>query len=106
MLSEYGNLYGDLFIGKKLRKLFYDAGLKNSIATSSCESYGTEQNLKEFVQYLTHQITEEQVRHAILSNNWATEDEFNQIVQLIKNFSDFETTFFSYPWVECVGFKN
>ncbi len=68
VLSKFGNLYGDLFIGKKLRKLFHEANLKNSVATASCESYGNKQNLREFTQYLAHQLTEKQVHQSILKN--------------------------------------
>lgn len=106
VLSKLGNLYGDIFIGKKLRKLFCDASLKNTIATASCESYGNEKELKEFAPYLKKQIEEEEVRHIILTNHWATEEQLNQYTKLIENFSDYELTFFSYNWVECIGFKN
>ena len=105
VLSKVGNIYGDLFIGKKLRKLFYDANLKNTIATASCESYGTEQNLKEFAHYLVSQIEEEEIRRIILTNDWATEEQLTQYAKLIENFSDYEITFFSYNWVGCIGFK-
>ena len=106
LLHKFGSLYGDLFIGKKLRKLFSDAHLKNTIATASCESYGNDKALKEFTQYIAHQLTEDQVYQSIIKLGWATEKQLNEYVEQIKSFSDFETTFFAYNWVECIGFKN
>ena len=84
-LTKVGELYGDLSIGKKLRSLFGDAGLKNTAATASCESYGNSKSLREITQYMSKQLEEPEVRHLILTNNWVTEEELNQSSKTLEN---------------------
>ena len=96
VLTKIGNLYGDLFIGKKLRKLFYKVGLKNTIASASCESYGNSKDIKNITRYLVNQIKQSEIRHLIITNGWATRNELNEWLKTLNNFSGHDSSFFAY----------
>lgn len=106
VLGKLGSLYGDLCIGKKLRKLFSDAGLTNTIATASCESYGDLESLRSMMQYLVNQIKEPDVHNLIIQSKWATEQELTECIESTTKFAEDSGSFFAYNWVACIGFKN
>jgi ubiquinone/menaquinone biosynthesis C-methylase UbiE len=100
------NSHVNIYIGKSLKSLLYQSGCSSVIATTTLDTYGHADAIKEIGRYLSGEIHQFTVKHDLLNKNLLTEQEVSLYERAWLYFSQDPEAFLSSIWVEAVGIKN
>ena len=96
---------GDSGIGKQLRSLLCQSGLRDVEASASYESFGKPGSIEVLVD-LVSKMRENPAVHKMIELGWITLNEWDEIVSAYRQWAKTPDAFLEWSWGEAVGWKK
>lgn len=96
----------DYRIGRKLRKLFMDAGFKTVTGSASCEVIPNEDIYKDVPEYMAQQWEVAPFAKVVLEKKWATKERIREYQNALREFPTVPGAFRCWTWCEVVALKG
>ncbi len=99
------NILGcDYRIGRKLRKLFLDAGFKKVNGSASCEYIPDDDIYKQVPEYMAQQWDTAPFAQIVLEQKWATKERIKEYQKALRDFPNIPGAFRSWMWCQVLAF--
>lgn len=96
---------GDSGIGKRLRSMLCQVGLKDVEASASYDSHGRQETVDFWVNLVTS-LRESEPIHQVVELGWSTQNEIDEIVAAYRQWAKDPGAFLAHAWCEAIGWKE